>query len=75
MDNSEAESKAHTLPQKLWLLVVVVFIVLGIFLSIAAGDPSSGFISTFLMMLGFGVLIGVICLIVVIVREVLKRLK
>jgi transcriptional regulator with XRE-family HTH domain len=75
VDNPEAESNAHTLPQKLWLLVVVVFIVLGIFLSIAAGDPSSGFISTFLMMLGFGVLIGVICLIVVIVREVLKRLK
>lgn len=75
LENPEAEPKARTLPQKLWLLGVVIFIVLGAVLSVASGDPNSGYITTFLLMIFLGVLIGVICLIVVIVREVLKKLK
>ena len=61
--------------EKLWLGVLIAYFVMALFFGISSGDVINGLIMPAIILFYIAVVVGVICLAVIIVREILKRLK
>ncbi len=61
--------------QKLWLGVLIAYFVMALFFGIASGDIINGLIMPAIILFEIAVIVGIICVAVIIVREILKRFK
>lgn len=68
----EEEQPSVNTAEKLWLAVIVTFVVLAVVFSFANGDWNSGIFSALVAVIVLAAFIGLICLIAYIVKLVLK---
>ena len=72
---AEKDPNATSIWEKLWLIGLCIFAILTLVFSIGSGDIMNGLaVSAFIVAL-LAVLIGVVLLIVMIIRDILKRQK
>ena len=61
--------------EKLWLGVLIAYFVMALIFGIGSRSVVTGLIKPVIILVELAIIVGVICLAVIIVREILKRLK